>query len=123
MTGKLEDMLQLQNEMLLVLIKSTSEVFNDTEEELLDYFTEKVLENTSNKTLEENYGGIFKDGVHCVYCGSGKHLIVNGFNPRCDVPYTYYFCKNCHVKTRVYEDGRIEEHKDDGDVLNDRQYR
>ena len=109
---RLEEMLQLQNEMLLVLIKSNSEIFEDVEEEVLDYFTKKVMENTRNETFKEEYGGIFKDAVHCVNCGSAKHLVYNGYNPREDVPYRYYLCTNCHTKTREYDDVRIEEHKE-----------
>ena len=103
--------LQLQNEMLLVLIKSNSEIFGDVPEEILDYFTEEVIKNTSNEKFKEEYGCIFKDKVHCIYCGSAKDLICSAYNPCGDVPYNVFFCKNCHTETRLYEDGRVEEHK------------
>lgn len=104
MTDKLNKQLQLTNEMLLILIKSNKEIFNDVSEELLDYFTENVMKNTENKTFKEEYGGIFKDRVHCPNCGFAKYLIPTGFNPGGQRAYRVWWCKNCDTKFKEYKD-------------------
>mgnify|MGYP002523402924 CR=1 FL=1 len=111
--NEIERQLQLQNEMLLVLIKYNDEIFNELDEDLLDYFTEEVLKNSTKPLFKEECGGIFKDSVHCTYCGSAKHLIINAFNPRAEREYRVWFCKNCHTKVKEYlDDGSVEEYRE-----------
>lgn len=105
---ELSKAVQLQNEMLLVLLKEDENIFNRMEEDVLDYFTENVIEGSESEIFKEHYGGLFKNSIHCPYCGSAKHLLLNGFNPRGEVAYTWYTCKNCLSKVRHYEDGRVE---------------
>ena len=105
---RLEDTLQLQNEMLLAIIKSNESIFNDIPEDILDDFTEKVIKNSKSENFKERYGYLFKDGIHCLNCGFAKHLVYVGYNPRCEVPYRTWLCKNCMNKIREYEDGRVE---------------
>ena len=107
--NEIERMLQLQNEMLLVLIKYNDEIFNGLDEDLLDYFTEEVLKNSTKPLFKEECGGVFKDSVHCPSCGSAKHLIINSFNPREERTYRTWFCKNCKNVCKEYlDDGTVE---------------
>ena len=110
---ELNKKVQLQNEMLLTILKADEKLRNNVNEEIIDYFTEKVIENTKSKTFKETYGYLFKNMVHCPYCGFAKHLIISGFNPRGPVSYRTYLCKNCMNTVREYEDGRIEIEKGD----------
>ena len=48
------DKVQLQNEMSLVLMKTDEELFNNIEEDILDYFTEEVMANCNNEKLKRN---------------------------------------------------------------------
>ena len=100
--------IQLQNEMLLTILKTDDQFINNVDEEIIDYFTENVIKNSESKTFKEHYNYLFKDMIHCPYCGSAKHLVISGFNPRPDVTYHTYLCKNCSNIVREYEDGKIE---------------
>ena len=101
---------QLQNEMLLVLIKENEDIFNRLDEDILDYFTEEVMKNCENKNLKENYGGILKNKIHCPYCGFAKFIIWSGIKPNGEDAHRKWFCKNCGTKFKEYlNDGEIEE--------------
>lgn len=105
------DKTQLQNEMLLVLIKTNEEVYNQVEEDILDYFTKEVMKNCKNEQLKEDFGGILKDKVHCPKCGLAKSVIWHGINPNGEDAHRKWFCTNCNTYFKEYEDGRIEEYE------------
>lgn len=100
--------IQLQNEMLLVLMKTTEELFNDIPEDILDYFTEEVMANCNNNKLKEEYGGILKNKIHCPVCESAKSIIWHGIKPNGEDAHSKWFCKNCHIYFKEYDDGKIE---------------
>lgn len=69
-------------------------------EELDDYFTENVLQNSTNKKLDEEIGGLFKDLPVCSRCGYRRFMI----------PFelaegrTTWTCRHCGEDTTVEED-------------------
>ena len=69
-------------------------------EELDDYFTENVLQNSTNKKLDEEIGGLFKNLPECSQCGYRRFMI----------PYelaegrTTWTCRHCGKDTTVEED-------------------
>lgn len=69
-------------------------------EELDDYFTENVLQNSTNKKLDGEIGGLFKDLPECSQCGYRRFMI----------PYelaegrTTWTCRHCGKDTTVEED-------------------
>ena len=106
------DKVQLQNEMLLVLMKTDEELFNNIEEDILDYFTEEVMANSNNEKLKEEYGGILRDKIHCPNCDFAKFIIWHGIKPNGDDAHMKWYCKNCSTFFKEYNDGTLEEYEE-----------
>jgi len=98
---------QLTNELLLAqyhilqehILRQNSPVVL-LSEEVDDYFTENILKDSTNKKLDEEIGGLFKDLPVCSRCGYRRFMI----------PYelaegrTTWTCRHCGEDTTVEED-------------------
>lgn len=98
---------QLTNELLLAQYHVLQEhIFRQNSpvallsEEVDDYFTENILKDSTNKKLDEEIGGLFKDTPECSRCGYRRFMI----------PYelaegrTTWTCRHCGEDTTVEED-------------------
>ena len=66
-------------------------------EELDDYFTEKVLQNSTNKKLEDEIGGLYKDLPECQRCGYRRFMIPFSLSEE----NTIWTCRHCGEDTTV----------------------
>lgn len=66
-------------------------------EELDDYFTEKVLQNSTNKRLYYEIGGLYKDLPECQRCGYRRFMIPFSLSEES----TIWTCRHCGEDTKV----------------------
>jgi len=107
---KLEELIkkqQLTNELLLANYHILQEHIQRQNspvallsEELDDYFTENVLQNSTNKKLDEEIGGLFKDLPECSQCGYRRFMIPFTLSEG----RTTWTCRHCGKDTTVEED-------------------
>ena len=69
-------------------------------EELDDYFTENVLQNSTNNKLDGEIGGLFKDLPECSQCGYRRFMIPFTLSEG----RTTWTCRHCGEDTTVEED-------------------
>lgn len=69
-------------------------------EELDDYFTENVLQNSTNKKLDEEIGRLFKNLPECSQCGYRRFMIPFTLSEG----RTTWTCRHCGKDTTVEED-------------------
>lgn len=98
---------QLTNELLLAQYHILQEhIFRQNSpvallsEEVEDYFTENILKDSTNKKLDAEIGGLFKDIPECSQCGYRRFMIPYGL----EEGRTTWTCRHCGKDTTVEED-------------------
>ena len=66
-------------------------------EELDDYFTEKVLQDSTNKKLDDEIGGLYKHLPECQRCGYRRFMIPFSLSEE----RTTWACRHCGEDTTV----------------------